>query len=68
MHLYVDGALQSVFAARDSAPPSMLNTADLKISEDISPGDAFHGKLDDMRVYNRALGASEINHIYYGGS
>jgi type II secretory pathway pseudopilin PulG len=31
---------------------------------DISPGSFFNGELDDVRIYNRALSATEVQNLY----
>jgi len=47
--------------------PISLDTKPLEIGRD-TPGstEVFHGKIDDIRIYNRALSESEIDTIYGG--
>ena len=55
--LYVDGAE----ASRRSASGTILTTADpLWIGGNHPYGEYFHGVIDEVRVYGRALGRSEV--------
>jgi hypothetical protein len=36
-------------------------------AHDVGPGYLFNGKIDEVRVYNRALSATEIKVLYQGG-
>jgi len=60
--LYVDGIL------RDSTNPSGLIAADtgpINIGQrECCPGQIFHGIIDEVRIYNRALSEREIKAIY----
>jgi len=47
--------------------PIMLDTKPLEIGRDTPGGvEYYHGKIDDIRIYNRALTATEIDSIYDG--
>jgi hypothetical protein len=63
MRLYVNGALvasQSKSGVITTDPnSSLLIGTRLRL-----PADTFHGLLDDIRIYNRALSASEISALY----
>ncbi|MDO8429065.1 MAG: DUF2341 domain-containing protein, partial [Candidatus Daviesbacteria bacterium] len=62
MKLYVDGVLDSELA-RSGAINS--NSGSLTIGAWNSGSTAwFNGKLDDMRIYNRALSAGEVSQLY----
>jgi hypothetical protein len=67
--IYIDGAL--IFSEDPSDPPintssdplhiGTLNACDFSI-------DCFDGKIDEVRIYSRALGASEIAKLYESGA
>ena len=67
VHVYVDGVSQSLYPSEDFMNgQSILNSTDLKIGVDVpGVGDEFAGKIDDVRVYNRALSAREVKNLYY---
>ncbi|HEY3181372.1 MAG TPA: LamG-like jellyroll fold domain-containing protein [Gaiellaceae bacterium] len=57
VRLYVNGAL----AASTSASGSLLNSSDpLRIGGDQTWGEWFGGRIDEVRIYSRALSQSEI--------
>jgi hypothetical protein len=61
--LYIDG--QKIKSKNNVFTPN-TNSTDTKIGSRVFSGgkDFFDGSLDDVRIYNRALSASEINQIY----
>jgi Concanavalin A-like lectin/glucanases superfamily len=63
--IYLDGVLGETQA---SGPPTdntvIANIGTLGSGE---PGYNFNGSLDDLRVYNRALSASEVKQLYSAG-
>ncbi len=61
MSLYLDGAL---VASNTKTDGMMDNTGDLFIGSDNTGDKAFDGILDDVRIYDRALGADEIADLY----
>jgi hypothetical protein len=64
--MYVDGVSQSAYVASDFLSSSTIRVStDLYIGVDVpGVGDEFGGKMDDARVYNRALSAAEITTLY----
>lgn len=61
MNLYLDGALQA------TTPNVSLNTASSNLvigAYSPSGGGQFNGAIDEVRVYNRALTAAEIQQMY----
>jgi hypothetical protein len=62
--IYLDGSL----VANDSGPARSLNSLPVWIG---GPGFTgpfrFDGKIDDVRLYNRALSAEEVERIYWEG-
>jgi len=56
--LYIDGVLETTFAATGSATVNTTASA-VKIGSDVQSR-FFAGTLDDARIYSRALSASEI--------
>ncbi|OGJ56680.1 hypothetical protein A3D88_02790 [Candidatus Peribacteria bacterium RIFCSPHIGHO2_02_FULL_52_16] len=67
--IYIDGAL----AASTPKTGTIVTTGDMDLffgtyKEDTTTlPDRHDGKIDDIRIYNRALTASEINALYNGG-
>jgi len=59
MMLYVDGVAKKVESTFSSAPFAKLGRLHLGRVNNSSARD-FHGRLDDVRVYDRALSATEI--------
>jgi hypothetical protein len=57
LKLYVNGALAASTAA---AGPITTSSMPLKIGANAIWGEYFNGLIDDVRIYNRALTASEI--------
>ena len=57
MRLYVDGELADTTPAPEGVEPS---TGDLSIGCDTEYKDHFEGLIDEVRVYDRALGAGEV--------
>jgi hypothetical protein len=67
--IYVDGVSQSITILRDTLSGTILNNNNLLIGDDI-PGDPccfFGGKIDDVRIYNRALSAADVAVLYVNG-
>ncbi len=57
LRLYVDGALVTT-AARTGVLQSV--TAPLRIGGNVPYGEFFLGRLDEIRIYNRALSVAEL--------
>jgi hypothetical protein len=57
MRLYVNGAQ---VASRADAVPAAASTGALRIGGDSVWGEYFVGRIDEIRIYNRVLSASEI--------
>jgi len=63
--LYVDGAVAGTNTAMPLHPSDLGNTANNWIGRSAwTPDPYFAGLIDDLRVYNRALTASEITMLY----
>ncbi|MEX2114864.1 MAG: LamG-like jellyroll fold domain-containing protein [Pirellulales bacterium] len=56
--LYVDGRLQGTSRPFDAEDYELANDAPLRIG--FGQNDYFHGRLHDVRCYNRAIDAAEI--------
>jgi hypothetical protein len=67
MKLYINGQLKDTFDPT-SVPGTLDNLGDLLIGKNSisSSFPYFKGKMDDIRIYNRALSASEIQQLYQG--
>jgi hypothetical protein len=66
--VYVDGS-KVTLSRNDPEPAGPLNsiTSDLLIGCGESSGSLYHffsGKIDDVRIYNRALSADEVQQLY----
>jgi len=59
--------LNGVLAASTSGVSSIYNTSSVRLGATVSNDTFFDGQLDDIRLYNRALTASEIQLLYTGG-
>jgi len=51
-----------------NAPSVQATTNLLFIGKNLGTGSCFHGMIDEVSIYNRALSASEIQSVYYAGS
>ena len=45
---------------------SVSNNYSLRMGSDSSGNNDFNGRIDDVRIYNRALSSSEVNALYSG--
>lgn len=61
---YIDGVLRSSATTTLSL---LTNNQSLSIGARDSINNRFHGKIDDVRIYNRALSADEIHQLYVMG-
>jgi hypothetical protein len=61
--IYVDGALQSTSATSGATNLSGL----LYVGDNFGNSNFWKGLIDDVRVYNRVLSASQIAALYSGG-
>jgi hypothetical protein len=66
MQLYVDGQLDSSTTVSAWSWPTPSQPIELGLSHDTNSYQAYNGFLDDVRVYSRALSASEITSAYGG--
>jgi fibronectin type 3 domain-containing protein len=67
MTIYTNGVLEASLAAAGG----ITTTADLlaigKKNGSTTSGDYFYGQMDEVRIYNRGLGAVEINTVMHAG-
>ena len=64
LRLYVDGTANNTVALGST---TLTDTANLEIGRALlggTPRDYFNGSIDDVRIYNRALSATEIQQMY----
>ncbi len=71
LYLYLDG-VPDTLPVTDSTVSTLETTQPLEIGKmhSVSPGPLyhyFHGDIDDVRIYNRALSAMEIQQLYQAG-
>ena len=71
MKIYVNGNLVSAGAIENSLSASIVNTQPLQLAirgtTINATSNPLNGSLDDVRIYNRALSASEIQQLYNMG-
>jgi Concanavalin A-like lectin/glucanases superfamily len=70
IYLYVDGVAVSSTAHTFTGNFGVVGTpftATTAGDQGANPTFAYQGTIDDVRIYNRALGAGEIAHLYNGG-
>ena len=60
--LYIDGTQA---ASQPSPPASAQNGQNLFIGTDAGSNYFFDGKIDDIRIYSRALSTNEISLLYH---
>ncbi|MDO8566997.1 MAG: LamG domain-containing protein [bacterium] len=66
---YKDGVVVTNNQAWTNSGAATTNTAALKIGTgDVGSAVTFNGSIDDVRIYNRALSASEITQLYQTGA
>jgi hypothetical protein len=58
VRLYVDGELEDCSPVPAGAPP--ITSGDLEIGGATESGDYFKGRIDEVRIYNRALSVNEV--------
>ena len=70
----LDGAASSVFvdgkldASMESSPDISVNDFSVLIGANAQiPGRLFHGQIDDVRIYDRALSSAELSSLARGG-
>jgi hypothetical protein len=63
--LYVDGNLQATGIGNTK---SLTASASLRFGQILSGGGYFNGNLDEIKIYNRALGNNEVSSLYYNGA
>jgi hypothetical protein len=65
MSIYVDGNLQ---ATEIGGTNSLTASANLQFGQIASGGGNFNGSLDEVEIFNRALGNNEITALYYNSA
>ena len=61
--IYYDGTSQALTLYLDTLTQSTKNNLPLHIGDD-SDSDWFNGSIDEVRIWNRSLSASEVNQMY----
>ena len=62
---YIDGIDAGLRFVSDGTQGAIETSYPLHIGNTIDPSGYFRGKLDDIRIYNRALRAGEIDTLYH---
>jgi hypothetical protein len=63
MKLYVNGALSGQVDISAFSATSLTNPDNVRLGRD-QGSNYFNGVLDDLRLYNSALSAAEIQNLY----
>lgn len=66
MRVYVNGAQENVLES--SGVHWQRHTPGLYLGASTGGANAFGGKLDDVRIYGRALSAADVTHLAQGGA
>ncbi|OGM91093.1 hypothetical protein A2755_00020 [Candidatus Wolfebacteria bacterium RIFCSPHIGHO2_01_FULL_48_22] len=66
--LYIDGVRDASNFNYTRSGVFTLNTSTIGAIVDSGPDDFLQSKIDDVRIYNRALSASEIKALYQSGA
>jgi len=64
--IYLDNDLKTIYTSAEG-DALLANVSDLDIAEGGSTYSHFNGLIDEVRIYNRALSASEIQTVYKSG-
>jgi len=70
LRIYVDAMEEMTSVYRDSLSSTIRNSASFKVgarSDAAGTTQHLNGTIDDVRVYNRALAAEEIEQLYWQG-
>jgi fibronectin type 3 domain-containing protein len=67
MLIYTNGEPQATLAAGGAIATTLDPLAIAKKNTGTSVGDFFNGQIDEVRIYNRALGQAEINTVMHAG-
>jgi len=69
LNIYINGALNNGTLAGAAVPASIFNSSgDVLLGKyEADPSRNFNGLIDDVRIYNRALSATEIRQLYNMG-
>ncbi len=65
--IYIDGISRALTSSSGGTVTSYTNSSNIRIANDYN-SELFQGGIDDARVYNRVLSASEINQLYTLGT
>jgi hypothetical protein len=65
IRIYIDGNVENSTSIPSSA--NISNSANLFLGRGHSSDWDFNGKIDDVRLYNRALSAGEVGQLYQDG-
>jgi hypothetical protein len=64
MVVYVEGVEMGRYSCTTNITPS---SGTLHIGQWCGYGERFHGKIDEVRIYNKALSAEQIQQLYQSG-
>lgn len=67
---YINGVLNQAYYSETGNLGSMANSTDITIGKSPAGGinRFYNGTMDDVRIYNRALSASEVSSLYNTGA
>jgi hypothetical protein len=64
VNFYVDGTIEPMETVKDTLSATTQTSESVQISGREGSNIVFNGSIDDVRIYNRALSASEITNLY----
>ncbi len=64
MYLYLDGKLDGSTTSSTANIGSLANTVAFRIAAESDNGNPFDGKIDDVKLYSKALSANEVSRLY----
>jgi hypothetical protein len=67
MGIYVDGVQTGSSTSFSGSLPTVAGNVRVGADYQSTPASFFNGKLDDVRIYNRALSAAEVRQLYLLG-
>lgn len=65
---YIDGISKTTVSVTNTSPGSIANAASFFVGGVSQASHGFPGSIDDVRIYNRVLGATEITNLYNLGA
>jgi hypothetical protein len=68
IYIYIDGKLQGSTTSSAGGTQVTASTAAFEVGRRGDATGYFNGQIDDVRIYNYALSATQVKNVYNGGS